>query len=335
MRWKGFAGLLLSLVLLFFIVSKVDFGQLVDALRSAQYSLLFLAAFLHIFTLLVRAWRWRYLMAPLKPIRVMSLLSAISIGFMANMILPARTGEVVRAYVIGQKEQVSKVASFATIVLERLFDLGMVLLIVLFLLVFFGTPLNTGFLVKGFEKGVVFFLVALILCIGFFYFFKLRKVEAEKLRAWFLSKFPEKQLKNIREKLQAFVVGLQSMKKGGHLFQILLTSSLLWLTMVFANFLVLRSFHLDLPVYAPFVLLVAQVLGVMIPSSPGFIGTYHAAVVASFALFEVPGELALSAAIVMHASFFFPFILIGFIFLWRENMGLQALWPGKTAGSSS
>jgi uncharacterized membrane protein YbhN (UPF0104 family) len=102
--------------------------------------------------------------------------------------------------------------------------------------------------------------------------------------------------------------------------------------MALSNFLILCAFGLHLPLYAAFFFLVVQILGVMIPASPGFIGTYHAAIIAGFTVFEVPQELALSVAIIMHATFFFPFILVGLIFLWWENLSLRDLRVPKVRG---
>ena len=69
----------------------------------------------------------------------------------------------------------------------------------------------------------------------------------------------------------------------------------------------------------------AQIFGVMIPSSPGYIGTYHAAVVIGLGAFAVTDERALSVALMMHAAFFFPTILVGLIFLWVESLSLRDL----------
>ncbi len=101
--------------------------------------------------------------------------------------------------------------------------------------------------------------------------------------------------------------------------------------MALTNVLVLRSFDLHLPLYAAFFFLVVQVLGAIIPSSPGFFGTYHAAIIAGFTVFEVSQEVALSVAVIMHAAFFFPFVVVGLIFLWSENLSLGELRSVKAS----
>jgi len=82
-------------------------------------------------------------------------------------------------------------------------------------------------------------------------------------------------------------------------------------------------------VYQVDLLLVFQGFGITIPSSPGFIGTYHAAVVAGLAVFGISYELAIGVAIIMHAAFFLPFIVLGLVFLWTEHVSLQEVWSVK------
>lgn len=324
MQWL--LGILLSTGLIFFIIYQVDFPQLLSALQSAHYLPLIPAVLLLLLTLLVRAWRWRYLLEPVKSVSILNLLSATSIGFMANMILPARIGEVVRAYLLGQKEQVSKMTCFATIVVERILDLLCILLILASLLLFVRFPIKHPALIGSLHVGGY---VSAFLCmglIGSLWFLKTRTDQTIRFLRYCLAFLPERWLEKIITTLQAFTVGLQVMRRGKHLLTIVVLSLLLWMLGVLINFFILQAFDLYLPLYAPFYFLVVQILGVSVPSSPGFIGTYHAAVVIGFTIFQVPQALALSVAIIMHAAFFFPFILVGLYFLWRENLSLRKLW---------
>jgi uncharacterized membrane protein YbhN (UPF0104 family) len=112
---------------------------------------------------------------------------------------------------------------------------------------------------------------------------------------------------------------------GAHLFSIILYSLLLWGIYAAGNALLLRAFRITLPVYVPFYLLVVQAVGVAIPSSPGFVGTYHAAVVAGLAAFGIQQEESLSYAILAHFIMVVPIILYGTFLLWRDHLSLQSL----------
>jgi uncharacterized protein (TIRG00374 family) len=331
MRWNVLLGILVSAGCVLFVISQVDFHLLAVALRSTQYPLLFPVVLVLWGTLLLRAWRWRYLLEPVKSIPILSLFSVTSIGFMANMLLPARAGEVVRAYLIGEKEQVSKVASLATVIVERLLDLLSILLILFFILVFVTFPSETSLIAAGLKIGGYFSTLLCLLVGGSFWFLRSRTDQTIRLMRVCLAFLPERWLASLVEMLKAFALGLQGLNKGRHVLSVLGLSLSLWTAMALSNFLILCAFDLHLPLYAAFFFLVVQLLGVMIPASPGFIGTYHAAIIAGFTVFDVPPELALSVAIMMHATFFFPFILVGLIFLWWENLSLRDLRIPKAA----
>ena len=108
--------------------SGIDFAAVAGALKEANY--IYIIPYMIIYALVYyfRALRWKYFMYPIKNIKIGTLFTTTMIGFMGNCILPARAGEVVRPVVIGIKEGVSKSASFATIVVERVVDLCTLLL---------------------------------------------------------------------------------------------------------------------------------------------------------------------------------------------------------------
>jgi hypothetical protein len=82
------------------------------------------------------------------------------------------------------------------------------------------------------------------------------------------------------------------------------------------------AFGLDVPVTAAVLLVVVSALGMVVPSSPGYVGVYHYLVVETLALFAVDRSLALSFAIVAHLATFLPLSLIGVGYLWRESLSL-------------
>jgi uncharacterized protein (TIRG00374 family) len=150
-----------------------------------------------------------------------------------------------------------------------------------------------------------------------------------------LAFLPKSYLNRLRGALTSFVSGLQTLKRREGLVPTIILSCLLWTMFALSNLLILRSFDLRLPTYSAFVILVFQILGVTVPSSPGFIGTYHAAVIAGLSVFGVSQELAVSVAIIMHAAFFLPFILAGLFFVWKENISFQALRSVRTSETRS
>jgi glycosyltransferase 2 family protein len=325
MKWHAFLGILLSVALGAFVLFQMDFHRLGIALHSARYRFLILAAVVQITTHLIRAWRWRYLFEPVKPVPLLPLLSATSIGFMANMLLPAHAGEVVRAYVISRREQVGTMTSLGTIVMERMGDLVSIVLILILVVISPRLPLTKGTLAEGLRIGGSFAAILGGVLIGSLWYLQARTAHMLRLLEYGTRVLPASWRAHVLHAVTAFASGLHVFRNGRHLIAVLVLSLLLWSLIAFSNVLVFWAFGLGLPIMAAFFVLVVQVLSATVPSGPGYIGTFHAAVVAGLAVFDITQELALSMAIMMHATFFLPFIVMGLCFLWGESLSLRDL----------
>ncbi len=334
MRRRILIGIIISVVFVFLVIYiigfKLNLNQLLLILKSAKYQLVLFAVIANLFTLVLRSWRWRYLLSPIKQIKVISLLSIISIGAMTDMVFPARLGDLVRAYMIGRNEKLSKVAALATIVVERIIDILAILLIAFIILFLVRFSSLDQSLPKGLKLGfyIIILMVACLVCLLFF--IKLKTDQVIRVIKACLSFLPTRWLEKISNTIYSFAEGLQAINNYKQLIYNLFLTFFLWGFFAFSNFLILGSLAINLPFYAPFLILVFQIIGVSLPSSPGFIGTYHAAVIAGFTFFEISRELAVSVAIVMHASFFFPFITIGLVFLWQGNFSVRELLSVQT-----
>ncbi len=117
------AGILISIVCSWLFVRKIEWSSLGAAFRDAKYIYIFPTIILMFVSHYIRAIRWEVLMSPIKKVSVLNLFSASMIGFMANNVLPARLGEVIRPVMIARKEKIKVSTSFATIVMERIFDI--------------------------------------------------------------------------------------------------------------------------------------------------------------------------------------------------------------------
>jgi uncharacterized protein (TIRG00374 family) len=329
MKWNVLLGIIISVGFVLGIFYHVDVVQLLTALQSVHPVPFALAAVVLVFTHVVRAWRWRYLLEPVKLVPVVPLLSAVCIGFMANMLLPAHAGEVIRAYIIGRKAQVSTIASFGTIVVERVMDFMAILLVLVVVLGTMQFPTEMASMARHLRLGGYISALGGGLLIGGLWFVHARTAQTMRLLRLCLAFLPARWLDRLCEALSTFAAGLQTLQRGHHLFPILGLSLFLWTAVGLSNMLVLQAFGLHFPLYAIGLLLVLQTFGATIPSGPGFIGTYHAAVMVGLTVFGVTHELALSVALAMHASFFFPFILVGLVFLWKESLSLHDLWAIK------
>ena len=104
-NWRFWAGVVVSVVTLALLVLLVDRDELWHALKTANYLYLAPAIVLYFIGQWFRALRWRYLLSPISRISAMRLYPVIIIGYLANNVLPARLGEVVRAVYLARREE--------------------------------------------------------------------------------------------------------------------------------------------------------------------------------------------------------------------------------------
>ncbi|HEX9871896.1 MAG TPA: lysylphosphatidylglycerol synthase transmembrane domain-containing protein [Candidatus Tectomicrobia bacterium] len=315
-------GVGISLALLGYLFSKVEYRQLWRSLASANVPLLLIAAVVISGTLVMRAWRWQYLLKPVKPVRFSNSMAATAIGMMANMILPVRLGEIVRAVVLGHRERVEKSAAFATVVVDRLLDGFTILFILALILLIAPLPVDQAWQRRLQWGGVAFFLLYFAVFALLFYLYRSPARVLQSVRR-LCSGLPVRWVDRLCRFLESFSGGLQILDRTEYLAQISVTSLVLWGLVGVYNFIIVLAFQLDLPWAVGFILVVAQAAAVMIPSSPGFVGTHHAASVACLSLWGISPEAALSVALVMHAIGYFLTIAIGAVYLWTVGLSMR------------
>ena len=125
--WRFWLGLAVSAAFLGILALQVDPGEIRDSLAEANYIYLAPAIAVYFAGLYLRAYRWRYLLAPIGQFSVARLYPVVVIAYMANNVLPARLGELVRAYYLARREQCNTGTALATIAVERVYD-GLTLL---------------------------------------------------------------------------------------------------------------------------------------------------------------------------------------------------------------
>lgn len=319
---KLWIGIGISIFFLYMLFRKIDFDKLLTALREMDYRYLLLSILFTFVSYFFRAVRWRYLLLPMKKVGMNSLFSATIIGYMANNILPARLGEFVRAYALGEKEKLDKSSVFATLVLDRLFDGFTVILILL--ITFFTVKLPSGMekVQQGLVLGGYVTLAFYITVIVFLVLLKKQTMRTLRFTAMILKPFPARVGEKLIPVLGSFIEGLRLSSRSSDILILFVSSAVIWAFAVLALDMVLISFGIILPVTASMFIMVFLVFAVMVPASPGYVGTYHAACVYGLMAFNVQMEKALSIALMVHGVNFFPVILAGMMFLWHDKLSL-------------
>ena len=312
-NWKLWSGLLISALFLYLAFRKVDMDRIWAVIRSSDLSLLSLVVIITFLQYVIRAWRWRIFLEPIKKTSFPNRLLSTLIGFGANCILPARLGEFVRANYLGHAESMSRSSTFGTIVVERFFDGFSLLLILLIGLIGTTFPEELRSISVSLRTTGLFLFFAYILLIIFLVGFKYRTTPFLDLLDRLLFFLPHNLRSRIIDIFRNFSAGLVLGRNPREWVQAVFFSLLLWFSALYQIHLIERSIGLVLPFIAVFLIMAMASFSVIIPSAPGFIGTFHFAVQYGFIFYGTCKEDALSAAILWHAAFFFPTILFGFI----------------------
>lgn len=271
---------------------------------------------------LFRAWRWKYLLYPIKQnISMRNAFSALMIGYMINGIFP-RLGELVRPYAIKKTEEISGSAALGTVVLERILDI-----ITFALIVFTVLALNGKTFVLWFPSMVnlewLFFTASILLFVIFIFVFL--KVETAFSFLKKMSSFaPAKYKSRVNEIFDSFINGFQASKHPGNFFMIGVTSILTWLSYIILLYIPFFAFGMgNLDFGAATVLQVASGLAFAIPT-PNGIGSYHSFTLFTLTqLYHVDANSALSYAVYTHAVGFLSTMLAGLYFMVRDNVHLS------------
>lgn len=316
---------LLTVGLLWFFLRNADMAAVWTETRRARPDLLLIAMGVTALTYVLRAIRWQYLLAPIGRTHFGTALRATVIGFAASFLLPARAGEVIRPFLLARREGLSATAAFATIILERLLDLAVVLsLFAVFVVTLDPSKVSaTAEQIARAKFGGQ--LAGLAGVAGLVTLFVLAG-HPERLGA--LARriervLPAKLAHALAGFVESFAQGLAVMRQPGRLLVALAWSVPLWLSIAAGIWLTSMAFHITFPYTGSFLVMTFLVVGVAVPT-PGAIGGFHAAYqIAVHTFFGAPGDRAVGAAIVLHAISFVPVTLVGIALMAREGVTLS------------
>jgi glycosyltransferase 2 family protein len=313
---KLLISLIFSLFFVVLILYKIDFEKTKEALETANYVYIPIAVLLSVLTNIVRTYRWKFIINPIKKISISSLFSGVAVGYMANNLLPARLGEFIRAYIMGKKEDISKSSTLATIVVERIFDgLTLLFFLVIIALLF---PLPLWIEQAGFAAGAFFILLS-----AFLILLMVKKAAGIRLVKKFIGIVSPRLAIKVGDLLNNFLSGLIIVNHKRNILLAFIFSIIVWLVEASTYYIISVSFGMDLPVYVALLTVVIVNIGILIPSAPGYIGAFEFFCISALGIFAVERSIALSYAIVLHTVLFIPITLIGIFYFWKENLNFS------------
>ena len=310
-------GILVSAVMLYFALVDVDYHRFVVEIRDAKLQYVITAVLIMFAGHWLRSVRWKMLLSPYKDIAGSKLFSALMVGYLGNTVLPAHLGELIRSYIIKRNSALSGSLVLGTITLERFLDIISLLIIMSVVFIVYPFP-------AWLQSSV---LIMMLVVIGLFALAVVIRKNSQDVHN-FISKmigfFSMRAAEKFTLKMNNFSDGLLSIKKVSSRLKLIVLTLLIWIS--YWLFLHINLYSLEvvtiykLTPIASLILLVATTVSIIVPSSPGYIGTYHYLCVISLMLFDVPKETALSYAILAHASNILPLLVAGLIFSWKEGI---------------
>ncbi|MBN1897409.1 MAG: flippase-like domain-containing protein, partial [Spirochaetes bacterium] len=266
---------------------KIDFTLFFQNFRYINFFYFMLIVLIMYVTLFLRSFKWKFLLEPVKKVRLGSLFKSTLVGYMGNAIFPARIGELLRAFIVNKFEKISKVTALSTIVLERIFDGLMVGSLFVSILLF--NPLhNKTFLQAGISALVMYTLFILILIL---FYFRYKWVQALIKR--FFDLFKLKYKDKILKATGSFYEGLHIFKSRKDLLVFTLLTIMIWIMYIIQTYFFCKAmniFHTVLAdpgysvLFTSILLTFVMAIGIAIPSGPGAAGPLHASIVFTFIL---------------------------------------------------
>ncbi len=320
-KWQFWLGVLISIVFIWLALRGLRLDQFWGVVQSANYWWLVPGVAVYFVAVWARAWRWHYLLKPIKSIPTPAIFPVLTIRYMGNNVYPARAGEVLGAVILKRKEGVSISASLATIVVERIFD-GVVMLG----FVFVNLPelakltVNSGF-VGNIQQvailGTALFFGALII----FLLAAMFPAVTARVGSWFIERLlPERTRPNVTGLMHRFLDGLASLRSPLNILMVFVTSVVLWLLETGKYWFVMHAFNFHVSFFALMLMNGIVNLATTIPSAPGYIGTFDAPGIAVLTAYGVPQAIAAGYTLVLHVALWLPITLVGAYFLAREGI---------------
>ena len=326
-RWLRIAvSVAMSALFLWLAVRGVHWEDAAAALRGANYVWVVLMLPVTVWTLFVRAQRWRVFLhdvgvPPLRP-----LVSATNIGFMANMVLPLRIGEVIRPVLLSRRAHLSLSGVLASVLLERIFDMFTILFL-------FGVSVSLvtvsdevrqwGWMLTGLAVAVAAVIVLI----------RVQERLALRIARRLADLVPGQAGDSAYHFAEGFVRALEMLDSPMAYVKAFAWSLYLWMAISVVYVFGFWAFHMDVPeLRGALVLTTLVAIAVSVPSAPGFIGSFQLGCVLGLRIFGVKESPALAFSLIVHLTQFVGCIGAGLYSLWVEGISFREVEAAEHEG---
>jgi glycosyltransferase 2 family protein len=275
-------------------------------------------------SLLTRAARWQIYFLPRRKVPFKPLVSTLAISYMASTFLPLRAGELVRAVFLGQRQGIPVPGVVGTILVEKLFDFLAIGVLLTLLLVL--TPLPAAAQIAGIS-------ISSVILVGFAFVVALAIWREPTLRLVGLIErhipFGLGQRLRLRDAAMHFAEGTDSLRSARLWLLLLGWTAVTWLFGIGSTWAGLLALNVPATLAIVLFVVVLTSTGQAVPSSPGYVGVYHAAATLAMTSFGVDAATAVGVALITHAFSYGSLVVAGVIALWTGGYTFDDVLKGS------
>jgi glycosyltransferase 2 family protein len=309
---------LLSIVCLAWVLNGADLPRIWGEIRHMHWAWVTAAALSEVLLYLLQGWRWGLLLRPIQRVPFGQMVRAIYIGMYANEVLPLRAGELIRCFLLSRSSKIPLSVTFASALIERIFD-GV------WLILCFLVALKIGklppFLIKG---GYILGVIVVVLAAAISYGMYARKQSINLLfdiqvPAWF----------------NTLIEDLHLIGHSRYLYYSFLVSGLFLFAQMVPIYAVVRAYHLTVPWPASFTLMVLLRLSAVVPQAPGNLGSFQWVTAKTLMLWGLTPALTRRFSLVLWSILTLPLAVVGFVIVLFAGVKMSHLHREATSAAAS
>jgi len=321
-------GIGISALFLWLAVRRTDLAAIGASLTSAELHL----ALPFLLTLFAYYWlksmRWRDLLRSAADVRAHRLFPIVMVGYAGTAVLPLQMGELVRTWLCGRLYSIPVATVFGSIAIERIFDLLTVLALLAFVIIS-GSAVPDIFVSMGYA--VALLCVTLVV---FGVFFIVCKNDALRWTGALINWVPDRGRSLLLTQVEKLADSLESVRSPTNALRIAVGSIVQWLLMGICVAISLAALDISIPPSGVLLVLVATVLGISLPTSPGYVGNIQLAYSLALAPYNVDPADAFAASVFYHVLAYSAVVVVGFYFAHRLGFGFRELAQASEGSDS-
>ena len=320
--------LALTVLILWWFGRKLDWAEVGQSVRAADWRWLAAGVIAVSSTYLLRAYRWRTLLAPLTEAGLRPLFAATTVGFGAVFIF-GRAGEVVRPAVLPLYDRrVRPAGSFATIMVERLCDIVAVVVLFALNLLWFPAPAGQESQLAHVRTAGLILLITAVVGLAALVWFERRSDRAihwldVRLKRWRF--VPDRLARALTHLLEQVAGALRILAEPRELAIAVGWTIIIWVVNIASNWLVIRAFGLPFGLKETVFVMGWSLVGSLVPTPGGAAGAFHAATAAGLIFLNRPPNEAAAVSILLHLVAFAPALVWGLYYFLRGDVSFKRL----------